>query len=159
MSQPRLIDGLQFARGEETLDGSLDLSRLPRLAEIGCGVRCLSYVLRGRKDDQGRCWLQVSGDGTLILECQRCLKPFMFPLVFCTELLLVASEREIEAADDGVDRVLAGKSMQVDRLVEDEVILAMPMVPRHEQCEDGQLRVEAGRSSPFAALAKLKRIR
>jgi len=158
MSQPRLIDGLQFARGAETLSGSLDLSRLPRLVEMGCGVRCLSYVLRGRKDDQGRCWLQVSGDGTLILECQRCLKPFMFPLVFRTELLLVETEREIEAADDGFDRVLAGKSMYVDRLVEDEVILALPMVPRHEHCDVGQGSAEAGRSSPFAALAKLKRI-
>ncbi|OGA51872.1 MAG: hypothetical protein A3G25_21915 [Betaproteobacteria bacterium RIFCSPLOWO2_12_FULL_63_13] len=158
MSQPRLIDGLQFARGAETLKGSLDLSWLPRLAEMRCVIQCLSYELRGRTDVQGRCWLQVSGDGALTLECQRCLKPVTFPLAFRAELLLAESEREIEAADDEFDRVLASKAMHVDRLVEDEVILALPMVPRHEQCSDGQGGTKVGKPSPFAELAKLKRI-
>jgi len=158
MSQPRLIDGLPFARGAETLAGTLDPSRLMRLAEMRCAAQGLSYVLRGRTDFQGRCWLQITANGTFTLECQRCLEPFTIPLAIRTELLLAESEQEIEAADDEFDRVLAGKEMDVGLLVEDELILAMPMAPRHAQCGAGRMGVEADRPSPFAELVKLKRI-
>ncbi len=158
MSQPGLIDGLQFARGAETLKGTLDPSRLPRLAEMRCAITDLSYELRGRTDAEGRGWLQVLANGTLTLECQRCLGPLPFPLALRSELLLAESERDIETADDDIDRVLAGKAMDVCQLIEDEVLLALPMAPRHEQCGGKRDGAEAGRSSPFAELAKFKRM-
>jgi uncharacterized protein len=158
MSQPGLIDGLQFARGAETLKGTLDPRRLPRLAEMRCVTKGLSYELRGRTDAEGRAWLQVLANGTVTLECQRCLGPLTFPIALRSELLLAESERDIETADDDVDRVLAGKAMDVCQLIEDEVLLALPMAPRHEQCGAEQAAADAGRSSPFAELAKLKRM-
>jgi len=158
MSQPGLIDGLQFARGAETLKGTLDPSRLPRLAEMGGATSGLSYELRGRTDAEGRCWLQVWAKGTLTLECQRCLGPITFPVALRSELLLAECEREIEAADDDLDRVLAGNAMDVCQLVEDEVLLALPMAPRHGRCDGKRDGAETGRPSPFAELAKLKRI-
>ena len=45
-----------------------------------------------------------------------------------------SSEAEITAADDDIERVVAGREMSVAALVEDEVLLALPMVPKHEQC-------------------------
>ena len=159
MSQRAVIDGLQFARGAETLAGTLDLTRLSRLAEMGCGIDGLVYELRGRVDAEGRCWLHVSARGTLTLTCQRCLGPVAFPLALESELLMAASEREIEEAEDDIDRVLAGKAMRVEQLVEDEVILALPMAPRHDQCGEARNDAETGRISPFAALAGLKRVR
>ena len=158
MSQPGLIDGLQFARGAETLKGTLDPRRLPRLAEMRCATTGLSYELRGRTDAEGRAWLQVLASGTLTLECQRCLGPLTFPIALRSELLLTQSERDIETADDDLDRVLAGKAMDVCRLIEDEVLLALPMAATHEQCGVRRDGAEAGRSSPFAELAKLKRM-
>ena len=158
MSQPGLIDGLQFARGAGTLTGTLDLSRVPRLAGMGCATADLSYELQGRTDTDGRCWLLVSANGTLTLECQRCLRPLAFPLALRSELLLTASQREIEAADDDIDRVLAGNALDVCQIVEDEVLLALPIAPRHEQCGDQQDGTETSRPSPFAGLAKLKGI-
>ena len=158
MSQPGLIDGLQFARGAETLEGTLDSSRLPRLAEMRCATTGLHYELRGRTDAEGRGWLQVLADGMLTLVCQRCLGPLTFPLALRSEFLLSESERDIETADDDIDRVLAGKGMDVCQLIEDEVLLALPMAPRHEQCGGKREGAEADRASPFAELAKLKRI-
>lgn len=158
MSQPGLIDGLQFARGAETLKGALDVSQLPRLAAMRCATGGLSYELRGSTDAEGRCWLQVSANGALTLECQRCLGPFTFPVALRSTLLLAGSEREIEVADDDIDRVLAGKMMDVCQLVEDEVLLALPMAPRHERCGGKREGDETGRPSPFAKLAELKRI-
>lgn len=159
MSQPGLIDCLQFARGAETLKGALDLSALPRLAGTGCATADLSYELRGRTDADGRCWLLVWADGTLTLECQRCMGTLAFPLALRSKLLLTASEREIDAADDDIDRVLAGNAMDVCQIVEDEVLLALPLAPRHERCGGKREGDEkTGRPSPFAKLAELKRI-
>lgn len=158
MSQPGLIDGLQFARGAETLEGSLDLSQLPRLAEMRCTTTGLSYELRGRTDAEGRCWLLVCANGALGLECQRCLGPVAFQVALRSELLLARTEREIDAAEDDIDRVLASAAMDVCKLIEDEVLLALPMAPMHEQCDGMRDSAETGGTSPFAALARLKRI-
>lgn len=157
MSQPGLIDGLQFARGAETLKGTLDPSRLSRLAEMRCAITGLSYELRGRTDAEGRGWLQILANGALTLECQRCLGPLSFPLALRSELLLAECESDIEKADDDIDRVLAGKAMDVCQLIEDEMLLGLPMAPMHEQCGGKRDGAETGRFSPFEKLAKLKR--
>ena len=156
MSQPGVIDGLQFARGAGTLEGMLDVSQLPRLAGIKCTSNGLVYEVRGRTDAEGRSWLRILVSGSVILVCQRCLGPLAFPIALDNEVLLARSEREIAEAGDDIDRVLAGNAMLVGELIEDEVILALPMVSRHEQCDARQGR-DAGRASAFAALAKLKR--
>jgi len=158
MSQAGVIDGLQFARGAEILSGTLALPQLRRLAEMRCATRGLSYVLSGRTDAEGRCWIRVSASGELTLECQRCLGPLDFRLALESKLLLTQDEREIANAEDDIDRVLAGRQMEVSKLVEDEVLLALPMSPAHEQCGGGQGSAENRRPSPFAALAKLKGI-
>jgi len=156
MSQPEVIDGLQFAQGAATLKGVLGPSHLPRLAELRCTTDGLSYVLSGRTDAEGGCWLEASANGTLIMECQRCLGPLEVPLALRSELLLAASEREIAVADDAIDRVLADKEMDVCRLVEDEVLLVLPMAPRHEDCGGKRGDGASERTSPFAGLGKLK---
>jgi uncharacterized protein len=158
MSQRAVIDGLQFAKGAETLKGTLGMPQLRRLAELRCATDGLSYELLGRTDSEGRCWLHISATGALTLTCQRCLGPIEFPLALESELLLASSEREIVEAEDDIDRVLAGKAMRVGELVEDEVILALPMAPKHEQCEESQDDAKSNRDSPFAALARLKRV-
>jgi uncharacterized metal-binding protein YceD (DUF177 family) len=80
-----------------------------------------------------------------------------FPVELSVELELAASEREIVEADDDVDRVLATNAMDVASLVEDEVLLVLPMAPMHERCEpDAGLRA-ADRGAPFAVLAGLRK--
>src|SRR4030065_59441 len=111
MSQPRLIDRLPVAREGATLRGALDPLRLSRLAEMRCAAEGLSYELRGRTDAEGRGWLQILANGTLTLECQRCLGPLTFPLALRSELLLAEGEHDIETADDDIDRGLAAHAV------------------------------------------------
>ena len=92
-----------------------------------------------------------------MLACQRCLDPVEFPVELGVELELAGSEREIVAADDDVDRVLATNAMDVAALVEDEVLLVLPMAPVHERCEPDAERHVADRAAPFAALAGLRK--
>jgi uncharacterized protein len=157
MSRAGTIDGLQFARDRDVVTGTLALTDLPRLAELGCLAATVAYVLRGGENAEGHPSLQVEATGRIELRCQRCLEPLDFALETVSELELSTSEREIAAAEDGVDRVFATRSMRVPALVEDEVILALPMVPMHERCEAAPSSGDRAASSPFGALAKLRK--
>ena len=156
MSQAGLIDGLQFARAGQERRGLLDLERLPRLAQVSCSTQGLKYHLSGGIAGDGRPCLRVRVDGEVRLACQRCLAPVPVPIAVDVELRLAESLREIAEADDEVDRVLASGEMDVGELVEDEVLLALPMVPRHESCG---IALPGGDAKilPFSVLAELKR--
>lgn len=156
MWQAGLIDGLHFARAALERRGSLGIESLPRLAQMQGSTEGLEYRLRGGTAGNGKACLRISVRGDVRLVCQRCLGPLATPLEVEVELQLAEDPREIAQAQDDVDRVLASAAMNVAQLVEDEVILALPMVPRHEAC------VAAGappqtRASPFDALAALRR--
>jgi DUF177 domain-containing protein len=134
MSQAEVIDGLQFARAARQQSGVLGMERLPRLAQSRCSTEGLEYHLHGGRSDNGKPCLRLSVRGSIELTCQCCLDPLRVPIAIDAELQLAESEREIAEADDEVDRVLASRGMSIGSLVEDEVILALPMAPRHEQC-------------------------
>jgi uncharacterized protein len=157
MSRAGTIDGLQLARGRDAVSGAVGIDDLPRLAAMGCDAATLAYVVRGGESGGGRPSLTIEISGSARLVCQRCLGPFEFELAAKTELELAETQAEIDAADDDVDRVLATKAMDVAALVEDEAILALPMVPLHERCATGVAEGAAVKASPFAVLAGLRR--
>jgi uncharacterized protein len=99
----------------------------------------------------------VCARGAVELDCQRCLAPVCVPIDVDTELELADSEAEIATAEDEVDRVLATPAMALAALVEDELLLALPMVPRHDACEPPAEGHDAG-ASPFAVLGGLRRV-
>jgi uncharacterized protein len=134
MSQAEVIDGLLFARGALEQRGVVGMERLPRLAQMQCSTEGLEYHLRGGRAGNGKPCLRLSVRGSVEVLCQRCLDPVQVPIAIDAELQLAESPREISEADDEIDRVLASRNMNVGWLVEDEVILALPMVPRHEEC-------------------------
>jgi uncharacterized protein len=153
----RTIDGPQFARDRGTTSGTFDIAALPRLAASGCEAAALRYRVSGGENARGRPCLVVEASGVARLTCQRCLDALAFPIELAVELELAESEGAIGTADDDVDRVLATKAMAVGALVEDEVLLALPMAPMHEQCEQNVAWGDADRGTPFAALAALRK--
>jgi len=157
MSRAGTIDGPQFARDRGVVSGALDIGALPRLAASGCTAATLRYRVSGGTNAQGRPCLVVEASGPASLVCQRCLGELGFAVEVRVELELAESEREIAAADDDVDRVLATRSMDLAALVEDEVLLVLPMAPMHDRCEAGTDERQAQRAGPFAALARLRR--
>ncbi len=92
------------------------------------------------------------------MACQRCLAPVEVAVGVNADLEMREALAEIEGANDDVDRVLAGKAMDVVALVEDEVLLELPMVARHAVCEPANEEAAGSRRpSPFAVLAKRQR--
>jgi uncharacterized protein len=156
MSQPGVIDGLQFARGGSEIHGTLLPERFQRLAQMHCRVGEVAYSVRGGANAKGKPCLRVRAGATLELTCQRCLEALRQAVEVDAELELSESPQEMAQAEDDTDRVLATASMDVAQLVEDELILALPDAPKHEDCEVPVEGLERSRVSPFDALARLK---
>lgn len=156
MSQAGQIDGLQFARDRARCSGLLRLDSLPRLADMGCRAARADYVIEGGQNAEQRPCLYIDVDGVLELVCQRCLGSVEHVVEVRSELELATDPQFIESADDDIDRVLATRSMDPVGLVEDELILVLPMVPMHESCGSAHA-TETKKPSPFAALAALKK--
>ena len=158
MSQAGVIDSLQFSRERGEKTGSMDLASMPRLAASGCTAATLSYVLRGVENSDHRDALHLEIDGQMRLQCQRCLGPLEHPVSTNVDLELALDQSQIDNADDDKDRVLASKHMDVAALVEDEAILALPMIAMHESCvEIAKPEPTQEGASPFAVLAALKK--
>ena len=157
MLQPAAIDGLAFARNAAVLKGRLGMESLTRLAQSGCSAAVLDFVLTGEINERGKSGLRLAISGSVRLECQRCLGSLDFPLQLEAQLEFAASEAEITTADDDIERVVASREMSVAALVEDEVLLALPMVPRHERCSAAAGLGADAKPSAFQALAALKK--
>jgi uncharacterized protein len=154
---PRTIDGRTVAREELAIHGRLGAEALPRLAASGAATDGFEFAIRGGRNAQGKDCLRIEARGAVEMSCQRCLAPTRMGIDVDTELELADSDEEIAAADDDVDRALATPAMPVAALVEDEILLALPMVPRHAECEAPGSRDDAV-ASPFAALGTLRRV-
>ncbi len=68
-----------------------------RLAPEG-GASEVAWRITGTTDALGRPALEIRLDGSVPLECQRCLQPFAWPVAQCTMLLLARDERELARA-------------------------------------------------------------
>ena len=158
MLQPAAIDGLAFARNAAVLKGRLGMESLPRLAQYGCSRSFLDFVLTGEINEHSKAGLKLAVEGSVRVQCQRCLGSLELPLHVEAQLEFASSEADIMAADDDVERVVAGREMSVAGLVEDEVLLALPMAPMHEQCEAAAGSGANARPSAFLALAALRKL-
>ncbi len=160
MSQQIVINSLSFAREGRSLQGELPLSGLERLQDVLADVSgTVRYSLQGRVGRQGKPQLLLDVEGIAPVVCQRCLGLYAYPLSIASTLELIADEAEIsqdELEDDSRDFLVAQKEMDVAALIEDEIILALPSAPRHEECELPGSSERGTKVSPFAALSALK---
>jgi len=173
-----VINSLEFARQQNTLSGQLELGALPRLADVlfDKGVESGGKVAGGKVDFRlaGVAAVKIGGaksedhalklevDGVLYLICQRCLGALEYPICIRRRLVLVKpgsswSDDDLELEDDGSDEIEASRELQVAALVEEEILLALPIAPRHETCVAPGNTAASRESSPFATLAQLKR--
>jgi uncharacterized protein len=159
MPHQPVIDGLEFARSGARLQGAWPVAECARLRDVlRSDEGRLRYALQGVPEAQGRPALRLTVEGSLQLGCQRCLEALEWPVRIDVLLRLAATQEEVDAEPleaEGPESIVAGRDMQVRALVEDEVLLAIPIAPRHAACAG---EVAAGRSTqqtPFAGLRAL----
>lgn len=163
MSARTVIDGLEFAHGGKELRGDVPVVALVRLADsvYDCSGE-LHYTLVGHIDGRQRPGLRLGVAGAISLRCQRCLGNLPYQVNVNTTLLLLGNGGGSDTAEiEDLDAVAADAEMDVWSLVEDEVLLALPIAPRHLEgdCGLGAGADRARAASPFAMLADLKQKR
>jgi uncharacterized protein len=122
----------------------------------------LRYRVTAGLDPQRRKVVSCIIEGFVFLTCQSSLEAFRHDLSVSERLVLVDNEGQlpsIEEESDSEDYVVADEPLDIRDLVEDAVLLALPMVPRKPGLEATQPEASGAedKASPFAALASLKR--
>jgi uncharacterized protein len=169
-----------FGRLSETVDlnrlppqglrvaGALALEHFGRLVEV-CRTRegQVSADLLFEHTARGLRVVHGIVDTSLPLICQRCLEPMMQPVHAEVMLALFLAGESQEGVPEDVEALVVDPLYSVTNLLEDEILLAMPMMPRHPMgtcvaagsapARGGQGETKTERPHPFATLEKLRR--
>ncbi len=127
------------------LSGTWPGASLSRLAELQTAphdseLPAVAWQAQGERRvvpvGEPELWLTLQAQAPVWLTCQRCLQPMSAPLSLDRRLRFVQGEAQAEALDaDSDDDVLAlSRWMSLRELVEDELLLGLPLVPRHGVC-------------------------
>jgi uncharacterized protein len=164
---PLRLDVAAAAADAAALAGRWPLASLSRLQATGGGELEVDWAARfERRTVAGgppQVWLHLQARACVARECQRCLQPVLLPLSVDRALRFVPTEEQAAALDaESEDDVLAmPQRLDLRELVEDELLLALPLVPKHEDCPmpDAAAARSPGAAAdhPFAALAAWKR--
>lgn len=167
-SLPEVLDAWRMVAARRAFEGTLPLSALDRLAGALCDddgeVR---YSIEFDRDALQVPYVEVRLQAALPLTCQRTLQPFLHPVQLAQRLALLPADADLEAAEAGLPEGYEPLPLPPDgalrpkELVEDELILAVPVVPISPGSEAvgndwSPPPEEVAKANPFAALEALK---
>jgi len=166
-----VVDNIAFSKKNERIEGELSLQDLPRLegliqpsnltspVKVSC-TGSITYVLQGKTDASGQYILELTVACSLTTVCQRCLAamPLDMHLNF-NYLICDVNDTDLEVTDldnsDDYDLQQANKAMDLIELIEDEIIMAMPIAPMHEEGCTNVAMQSGEKPNPFAVLRGL----
>lgn len=174
----RHLDIQAFAEEGASLAGKEPLSHYPRLAAedldpSGAHAAEVVWEATGRMARQPsvpglQAWVHLKARAHIRVECQRCMEPMELPLEVDRHFCFVADEAQAARLDDEIedDVLVLGKDFNLDELIEDELLMALPVSPRHDVCpQPPTMEVRTAdfdaasedKAHPFAALESLRR--
>jgi len=171
---PHRLDVAAFAAAGGEIGGELAAEAMPRLAAAtlpppdGAQRPSIEWRTTGGRLPLAGAGVQpsllIEASTDVALECQRCLQPMAVALHAERRIFFVEGEDAAAALDaETEDDVLAlAPALDLVELLEDELLLALPLVPRHAVCPEPLPRAlrdeaaDAPADHPFAALAALK---
>ena len=165
---PRRLDVAAAAADGVTLSGAIALGKLARLSEGLSSDAAASWSAhferRGRQAADPEIWLQLRAAARVPRQCQRCLQTVLLDLGVDRAFQFVRDEATAEAMDAEAEHDVLALSWPFDllTLVEDELLLELPLVPRHDKCPNplpmpSDAEGAEAPANPFASLAVLKR--
>lgn len=175
MDTIQYVDTFELTRLGLQVSGQTPLVRFDRLiADLPEQDDSLvEWSLQGEKDSFGQFFLRIRVKAAPKLECQRCLSPVKWPVETSNRLQVVNTEAALESdsaqdeeqSEDFIERIVGSRRLDVLALVEDEIILSLPYVPKHDVCPSAseylvhrdEPEADEVRPSPFAVLGQLKK--
>jgi uncharacterized protein len=133
-----LRDLESLADRDVALGGELEIDKLTRLKSLlHSGVGSVRATLRFRQRGDGWLAAELDYEGSVELECQRCLEPFRHELRDTVNVVLADEDSVPVAPPAGYEPFeLEEGRLQPAQLIEDELIVAVPLVPKHGRVED-----------------------
>ena len=165
---PEHVDPRRLSEQGQVVTGTYELQELPRLAPVlSDSSGEAEFEFRFSRDASRRPLIEGRVRASLNLVCQRCLEHYAMPVDSEFALVQVQGLDEAEALPADVDPLMPEDAViHLRDLVEEELLLAVPVVPKHPHCE---VRTESGdeqnaeaetvepdRENPFQVLAALK---
>ena len=162
--KPMVIDFERLSTTPTVFNGTVVPGDLDRLAEMLANDDGeLRYKVSARRDPQRRTEVSCIIEGFVFLTCQSSLDTFRHPVSIDDRLVVVDDESRLppmQEEDDTEDYLVADEPLDVLELVEDAVILALPMIPRKPGLEGKEAEAKepaTEKESPFAKLSSLKK--
>lgn len=134
------IDNIDFAKNRQTTNASVDVSKLKRATELFENLTGnLEYTITGDIDGKNKPILKVTICGKITTLCQNCLENMEIAIEHSGLLHIFYNESDLDLAlfgDDSEyeDGILADTHFDIQNFIEDELIMLLPMAPKHEQC-------------------------
>lgn len=159
-----VIDAFEFGRSNGHRDGVTPVAQMSRLSK-DCADESgeISWSVDGSVTSHGYPALTVAVAGPVKLVCQRCLQPFSYQVDSSTMLVMGKDDADADQIeeildDESIDVIVGSRQCDIRDLIEDEALLALPQVPKHDVCPDTSLldAVNTDKASPFAGLANIK---
>jgi uncharacterized protein len=155
------VDVFALAANQGHREGCLELATMDRLAPLLAATGgTVEWLLDGVLDSKGRPAARLFLHSELTLRCDRCGKDLRMPVDSVANFWFVRSEEEldrqpVEATDE--EPLIGSARFSVARLVEDELILAIPISPRHRECAaDAVASGKVETHCPLATLAEMR---
>jgi len=159
---PETVDAWRMVQARRQFEGSIPLATMPRLrGSLAATNGAADFQIEFGKDDFGVASLQAHIEAGLPLTCQRTLETFVLPVRIDAKLGLITREEDEAGLPAGYEPLLTSDgAVRLADVVEDELILALPVVPVKPGTEFAAQHEDAESPSsgprPFEVLKKLK---
>ncbi len=162
---PTKVDPFRFADNGTRLQGTLPINEMTRLKsglasdEGGVDINLLFGV-----DEEGIRFLRGHLKTDLIVQCQRCMETFKYGIIDDFMLGIVETEEQADELPERFDPVVVkDEELSILEVVEDELIVSLPIVPMHKS-EDCKVKMpfkadsddEAESDNPFKVIELLR---
>ena len=147
---PDRVDPWKAADGRRTYHGTMQLRRMNRLASLLVSTDGVArFTARFGYDRQKQLTVDLEVEAGLTLQCQRSLAPYTEQIQRRSMLAVIEDLSEQDALPDNYEPVLVAEGrLTLLQLVEDELLLGVPQVPRNPDVETVELSTDGQWRSP-----------
>ncbi len=165
---PAFIDPKRLASQGTNLRGVVTLAQMSRLKDMLCDIQGEAQIdWLFALDDKHRPTINGRLLAQITLLCQRCLKPMLYSVDVPVSLLVLTEELDDDDEEPiGYEPIILNSSTEVSliKLIEDELILAIPIIAKHKTCPSNEFQLDENISennniinNPFQVLSTLKK--
>lgn len=160
---PDQVDVWRMVSGRRCFSGHIALADLPRLQDsLAHQDGTVAYELAFDTDEFDQAYAELMVQGELPLICQRTLEVYRQPVTVSLRLGLIRREDEEASLLPGYEAFLVPPDGQIvpSDLIEDELILALPLVPARPDSvvrrDEDDEEVQSEQAHPFAVLKTMR---